>query len=352
MKKMLAAMLAASMLVTMAYAKEWDSVPSEVCSPGDTIVLDYNQFQNEDDNSSIPSDVEFSSENFTISTKRITKGSDLIESIAFDDGDEVVVITLKDNVGEGITNDDKPNVVISELAVKSKKSIREDGHEILGRNDTFSYGGGEKIELRVGYEKETYSLMRDSDFELPTIADGTTLYVEWEGDSYGMVTADFDGYAYAYGRAYKGDENIYGFDTDVDTDLFRTYPDADIMGLNFRVNSSMELEVYSDYNEDAYIYRYSNGKLTSSNLKWDEDLYAWTGKISSNTSYIISDVRLKSVSSSSESEEDSGSSSSSSSSSPIINYNPDTGANDVMGLASALALVSIAAAGALIIRKK
>ena len=47
-----------------------------------------------------------------------------------------------------------------------------------------------------------------------------------------------------------------------------------------------------------------------------------------------------------------GSSSSSSSSSPIINYNPDTGANDVMGLASALALVSIAAAGALIIRKK
>ena len=351
MKKMLAALLAASMMVTMAYAKDYTPGSTEVYAPGDTIELEYDDF--EGDTGVVPSEVEFTSDNFTISTKRITKGSDMIKSIAFDDKDEVVVITLKSDVTESITSDDKANVVISELTVKSKKSIREDGTEILGRNDTFSYGNGSKIELRVGYDKKSYSLDRDNDFPL-TIADGDTIYVEWEGDSYGMVSIDFDSYAYAYGRAYEGDENIYGFDTDVDTDLFRTYPDADIMGMNFRVDTSMDLELYTDYNEDAYIYRYSNGKLTSSNLKWDEDLWAWTGKISSNTSYIISDIRLKSVSSSTESETASASTggSSSSSSTPIINYNPDTGANDVMGLASALALVSIAAAGALVIRKK
>ena len=173
------------------------------------------------------------------------------------------------------------------------------------------------------------------------------MFVEWDKENnttYGTAEVTFGDIAYAEGRVYDGDEIYYGYDEDADTDILKAYPDAELTFANIHTNgfpSTMNFELYAE--EDAHVYEVKNGKLVKSSLKWDKDAYAFTGKIRSATSYVISDVKLD-VSASDNTEDNT-------SGNDNTANNPDTGANDVVGVATALAVVSLISAGAVAMKK-
>ncbi|RPF47555.1 hypothetical protein EDD70_0345 [Hydrogenoanaerobacterium saccharovorans] len=87
-----------------------------------------------------------------------------------------------------------------------------------------------------------------------------------------------------------------------------------------------------------YIYSNENGKLVAlKDAKYDEDAAAFTIKTNKLGKYVVSDIELKSVDTTTP-----GTGSETEKPSTGSEKNPDTGANDFVGLAVALAVVSVA----------
>ena len=129
--------------------------------------------------------------------------------------------------------------------------------------------------------------------------------------------------------------------------------DATMDFLNFEgtptFNSTATLSFYGA-DEDSFIYEIKNGKLVKSDAEWSEDNGAWELKTRTLGSYVISDKALKSPSGSTS--DNGGSNSGSGSGSNGSVSNPDTGANDVVGLAAALAAAALVSAAAVSLKKK
>ena len=347
MKKVLALVLAVAMMATLAFAVEYKE-------PGSSLKLGATSFEDDKGNAVPVSDVDFNEDNFVISTKKITKGASYVDSIAFNDDDQLVIKFKQDYT----LTTSKVNVTISELAVKAKKTIKDDDTTILKKNDEYTYANG-KIEIELGWDKSTVAVT-DADAEINLTA-GDALYVEYDKDetattgsnngsditvsygdpaSYMTTEIDFEGEAYAEGRVYDGDEVFYGFNMDADTDILKAYPDAEMRFFEIEGNgfpTPLSFELYAA--EDEYVYAVKDGKLANSGLKWDEDVYAWTGKVRSAVKYVISDIELD-TSAVVDGETDGE-----------VTDNPETGANDVVGVATALAVVSLVAAGAVSLKK-
>ncbi len=100
---------------------------------------------------------------------------------------------------------------------------------------------------------------------------------------------------------------------------------------NVAFRNDAEFTVQADYADQYVIYAYADGKLTKVDTEWDsiEGVYKWTAK--EMTTYVISDVELVAA--------------------DETTKNPDTGANDMMGIAAALAVVSMTAAAAVSLKK-
>ncbi len=122
--------------------------------------------------------------------------------------------------------------------------------------------------------------------------------------------------------------------------------DADIECYNFGGSPTFKnaamFTLQADYANQYHLYEYNGGKLTAVDYDWNstEGVYEW--KTKSPVSYVISDVELVAAAAGSANGGEGSSS---------TTENPDTGANDVVGLASALAVVSLVAAGAVSLKK-
>lgn len=121
--------------------------------------------------------------------------------------------------------------------------------------------------------------------------------------------------------------------------LEEKFPEADLECYNFGgapvFNNAAVFTQQADYADQYYIYSYKNGKLAEVEAEWNniEGVYEWETK--APTSYVISDVELVAAA-----EEES-----------FEDKNPDTGANDVVGIAAALTVTSLVAAAAVSLRK-
>ena len=82
--------------------------------------------------------------------------------------------------------------------------------------------------------------------------------------------------------------------------------------------------------------------LTKSAAKWSEDDGCWVLKTRSLGSYVSSDKEMESAASNSSSDTDADSGDAT---------NPTTGAIDVVGIATALAVISLVCAGAVSLKK-
>lgn len=356
MKKLIAMFLAIVLSLSMtavALAEEYGSntVPpydtaasGDLIKPGDTIRFEHDDFEYTGSGSTTGIDEDYmSSEYFSIKVE-YDRGKDLVKDVKFDDG--YVIITLKDGVLEqpsvsnfkikNVTLTGKKNGIGDTRAYRNKKFVLTSSAETVFRTST-----------KIGYEVQNKPI---EDYSADT-SDSENIMVKFDnsnGDSYGTIVIDFADLASAEVRVYKNEKFYFGTNTNADIDVVKNNPDADLEFVNFvgkpsfSANANVEIYASEDY---KYIYEIKNGKLSTTSFKYDDDAAAFVGKTRTLGYYVMSDKKLK-TSSTSES------SSSSSSNTNTTAPNPDTGANTMVGVAAALAVVSLVAAGAVSLKKK
>ena len=330
MKKILALVLAVMMMATVAFAADatlgqpGSGTPGTAdATPGGKIMVYIDAF---DDGVGKALTGTLTSEYFSIAKKTWEKGGSLIKEVKFNDAKERIEIILKDDYTLETPDANKFNLIIKALEIKCKKDTgTAEKRKTYGLLDSIGK------ELLIGWDVATVALT-DSN---PTLTLGTINKMDGNDTvAYNTVSFTVDDIAYAEGRVYDGDKFFIDADTDIDTDILKKYPDAELEFVNMKnspsFNSNWTVEVYGD--EDSYIYEVKDGKLVASSLKWDDDAYAFTGKVRTLGTYVISDTKLN-VSAAAGTE------------------NPDTGANDVVGIATALAAVALVSAAAVSLKK-
>ena len=357
MKKVLALVLAVMMLATVAFAADTtnpgdDGIGNDPSrwKPGKTIKITALGIIKETNGAYnfIDSGKGEAGEDFKI-IKDLNSTNYTIQSVKYDDGKAMV---------SGVSFNDKENRV----EIKLKKDFTTTKGKKLDM--TFTLKGKKvgktkpaNIEVRVtrtiNYYLDEKTLIIDPDNELPKnldFSDDTVIYkVKPEknaagttiGASYGTLefTANGDDEVDVEVRVYDGDELYLYSEADADDDILKAYADADadITFLSFTgeptFNSTATVRFYKD--EDSYIYGIKDGKLTNVNAKWDDDEGCFILKARTLGSYVFSDKKL-SVSAGSDS---------------AASNNPDTGANDVVGIATALAAVALVSAAAVSLKK-
>jgi hypothetical protein len=339
MKKVIALVLAVALSLSMAsvvFATDWTSSDgtnkydsSKTIAPGDKIKFVFGDFSDAGVSSKMTNNNYMSSNYFNVKVE-YDRGKELVKEVKFDGGG--LVIVLKDDVIE------KPsisNFKIKKITLTGKKDGTEATEKF--RNKKFELKGPHTFfdGVKVGYDVVTSALNKDG-FNVNTkdaAVDGKI--VKFVDADYGVATIDFAGYASAEVRLYKNEKYFFGVKADADLDIVKANPDADLEFLNFTgaptFSANAKVEIYAD--ENKYLYEIKDGKLVESTFKYDEDAYAFVGKARTLGKYVISDMKLVAAATAEETK------------------NPDTGANDVVGVAVALAVVSLVAAGAVSLKK-
>ena len=324
MKKVLALVLAVMMLTSLAFAVY---VPvTNAIEPGTKIKLGKDAAEWD-----VAPEKKVNSDNYSISKIDWEEGKKYIDSVSFDDDDNVLVIKVKQNYTL-VADDD--------ASFYGTVKIREKGKSVYHVAEI----GTEADPYEVYYAEDDIEITSDRD-TLFDYAEGTLYTVtDPEDKAYGTFEYDF-GSDEQYGvsvRVYEDEELFLEISEDADKDILKANADADADYIDFvewvaapTFTSNVTLEFYGA-EEDDYIYEIKDGKLvTPSRLKWDDDAEVWTLTTRTLGAYVVSDVKLaKAVA-----EADSG-----------VN-NPDTGANDVVGIAGALAVVAMISAAAVSLKK-
>lgn len=337
MKKLIALALALMLALSMATVAFANAIP------GKEIEKRFTDFKLGNDTlDSSGNNAYFTGDYFTVSRVEYDKGKDLVASVKFD-GDGYLEIKLKQNY----TLEEKSinNLIIRNIVLTAKKDTKL---EASGNRVT----KGLKIELInpieeiVGYPVTTETI--SSSMSVYPSDDEIVKFVA--GDDYGTANFRFfGGDVYAEVRIYKDEKFNLTTTTEANKDIVKANPEADLSFYSFPAtpafSNNATVEISAEKGD--YLYEIKDGKLVTSNFKWKDDQYAFTGKARVLGRYVVSDVKLRNVSSGSD-----ASSGSSSTSTPNISNPPNTGANDVVGVAVALAAVSLVAAGALSLKKK
>ena len=334
MKKVLALVLAVMMLSTMAFAtgsanKAGTSTSHDVAIlggdfvPGEKIYVYKGMTSTVDGTVSGVFDKEVNSSNYTITKVKYEEGKNLVESVEFDDANDQVVIKLKKN--DALTATKKLDM---SFTLKGK------GRNVSDVNLT--------IQADVGYQLITNAIYvdvnNDVDISAVTNAKRNFYKVIDSGAAYGTMefeTQDPD--VELSVRVYKNDKHYLYNTVDANKDILKAYADADaeLTFLNFPGDTTFNATatVYMYKEEDSFVYENKDGKLVNCNAKWDDDEGCFILKTRTLGSYVFSDKKL------SVSAADAGT------------QNPDTGANDVVGIAGALAAVALVSAAAVSLKK-
>ena len=334
MKKVLALALAALMLCSVAFAAAADVLPGEKIKlnkegeTGSSIGVAWD----------VAPDKKVNSDNYSISKIDWKEGKKYIDSVSFDDDDNVLVIKVKQNYTL-VADDDASFYGTVKIREKGKSKYHTANITKDGLTPTAS-----TQEITVFYDEANIEINddRSTDFDY---AEGTLYTVTDPKDkAYGTFEYDFgsDKQYCVSVRVYEDEELFLETSEEADKDILKANADADADYIDFvewvaapTFTSNVTLEFYGA-EEDDYIYEIKDGKLvTPSRLKWDDDAEVWTLTTRTLGAYVVSDVKLaKAVA-----EADSDVS------------NPDTGANDVVGIAGALAVVAMISAAAVSLKK-
>jgi len=204
-----------------------------------------------------------------------------------------------------------------------------------------------KIKLEVSNHKvivDGYKKAADAEDD-PIAASNNTLY-KCSEDNPGYVAFNGDGYLLSCTLKMLKNEQAFMYnDESMIDDVEEKYGDTDarIDCYNFggapKFTNDAAFKLQADYADQYKIYTWDGTKLTpKKDYKWDSinGVYTWTTK--TPTAYVISDKELIAGAETADTADK-------------TTKNPDTGANDVVGVAAALAVVSLAAAAAVSLRK-
>ena len=369
MKKVLALVLAVMMLSTMAFATTTGNTSDGGTKTGNSVSIKGGVFLPgakiyvyKDMTATVGGSYEaildeVNSGNYSLTKVKYDEGRNLVDDIYFDDDNDQLVIKLKDNTNLTTTKDlvmsftlkgkkdvDDVDVTIDTdvgyALIKTAYFIDDDGDLVWTGADFLDTDGTWKVVPQFG-KKYFYEVKTGKAGE-PTDISGELAYdttATTKGEAYGTLeftTEDSD--VDVEVRVYDGDKLYLYNNVDADKDILKAYADydADLSFLNFpgdtTFNSTATVYMYKD--EDSFIYEIKDGKLVESNAKWSEDDGAWVLKARTLGSYVFSDVELDVTEDVDDTVE-----------------NPDTGANDVVGIAAALGVVALVSAAAVSLKK-
>lgn len=365
MKKVLALVLAVMMLSTMAFAtankpsSDSHEINLEIgkVAPGSKIYV-YDGIQNADIDGTITGtfEADVNSDNYRLSGVKYDKGRDLVEDVYFDDANDQLVIELKQDYTLVNAKD-----LEMELTLKGKKSTVDDvdvtidttvGYILRSDAQGWTNTNGVSAGIVINSDHETFCVDGEDNmgtwiqdtpeastslWKVVSEEDGTgeTIGAVWGNLEF--VTADEDTEVYV--RVYDGDQYYLYNDQKANKDVLKAYADtdADITFLNFpgepTFNATATIYFYKA--EDTYVYEVEDGKIVDT-VDWDDDEGAFVLKTRTLGNYIFSDVELETAE---EVEENN----------PV--ENPDTGANDVVGIAAAMGVVALVSAAAVSLKK-
>ena len=346
MKKVLALVLAVMMMATVAFAATSPEVENPIGGgtsnaaagrlPGSTLKIndsgivtaDPTHYTLDESDTSKIYVKNINSTNYSISNIKYDDGKNLVESVKFNDkNDRVEIKLVKDYTST------KAKQLKMTFTLKGKK-----------------VGKGSKpkdipvaIDFKINYALDDTSIsITDTDTVVTpaNFDDDSVIYkvAAPNTDKYGTMefTAE-DTDVEVEVRVYKDDELYLYNETDANDDILKAYADtdADLNFLTFKgdptFNATATVRFYKE--EDSYIYGVKDGKLTNVNAKWDDDEGCFILKTRTLGSYVFSDKKL------------------SVSATTPDTQNPDTGANDVVGIAGALAAVALVSAAAVSLKK-
>ena len=335
MKKAIALTLALAMASSMsavALAGD-DPIAENTYAPGSQISVLADAFSAEDGSS--PS-LDLNRTNYTLSVDW-NKGGTMVDTVKIDNEDKEVQINLKENYSI-----DEAKALEGTITLKSRKEdktvytleLTEDA-KLMVANIVVEVEGTKHAEDAEEYSVEADNTIYRND-------EDTAGYVLFKSGSEMMsVLADMA----------KGEKVFMHIDEEEIEEIAEKYnkdEEANLYFFRFEGTPSLKneatLSVEADYFENAFVYEFDGEKLreVKAKLNEDEDAYEWTS--SKLTTYVVSDAKLKAdgtVSSGSTDTED-----------DKTETNPNTGANDVVGLAAGLAVVSLVAGGAVMLKKK
>lgn len=360
MKKILATAVSVAMLSSMAMAygdsaedpfvddgasiSVGDLDSSSYVAAGNVLSIPGDLLENDDGDTLYAAgvDYEISADYFSVSRRTYTKGASLVSSVYFDatSAESYVAILLKSD--RTLTNVTTPNFQIKEIVIRAKQDSNNDYFE---RNDEFTYTGGDAFYVVT----KTYEHTSGGYLE-----EGAVNIFDLDG-GYDDAQA-YNSDIYLYGRVYDGDEIYFDVSTDFNKEILIANPDAsDVLFYQVELDGvaatwNIELAIYEEY----FVYEMKDDVLYQTSLAWDEEVYAYVGKIRSNTNYVISDIALQytpTTTPDSSSSTTTGTTSSTVTGNNTTTTSPDTGANDVVGVAAALAVVSLVAGAAISLKK-
>lgn len=357
MKKVLALVLAVMMLATVAFAA--NVVPGKkiklerdsgelVKADGVTVSVKVSN-KNEDTADAFPwldlgdpdaaDDLAkaLNSDNYRITKIKYNEGRNLIDTIDLDDDDEQVVITLVQDY-----ENTKEKEFDVEFTIDGRGRYTPDGTE-----DSEPVPDVEvRVSGTVGYDLQPVDL-DDDEVDLTGVGDLSKALVEFkkaDDRAYATLYHDYDSDLTLEARVYDGDKLYLDCDNDPDTDVLKANADVDgdLYFYNFSgeptFNSTAKLYFYNA-DEDCYVYELNNGRLSEVGSYSDDD-GCWVVRARTLGSYVVSTEELVNAA-----DEDGDTSTE-----PDVE-NPDTGANDVVGIAAALGVVALVSAAAVSLKK-
>ena len=303
-----------------------------------------------DDNDTKPSNDQtmFPGETYTLEFGSITGGAtkskdyslkiDWKKGSALVDSAKVVVNDAKDKVSlevelkENYTIDEAKDL-LAKVTLKNKKTDEE------GEYTLSAYVANNVEDVDGAAKKDDATVI---DVEDNTIYKMTeTGWVEFSGDGNRLssvkVRLPEDKKVFAYFNEDPIDEiedKYYDLDADISYVNFVAKPN---------LGTKADIAIQGDYSDKYHLYEYAGGKLEEVKADWNEDDGLFEFKASKLGAYVISDKALVAEADEAEDEDKADETTES--------KNPDTGANDVVGVAVALAAVSLVAAGAVSLKK-
>ena len=317
MKKIFAMIVAAAMLTLTAVAADFN--------PGKKIRFNGNEDRWEGEVKSINTD------NYSISSVKWDEGRDLVSSVTIDNDDEVLVVALKPDY-----KSTKEKTLRGTIKLREKGKTR---YAVLSINAT------------VGFDVVDLVVDVNGDVEVPTIDSGTLYRIDDNGKGYGTMSFSAGDTDISV-RVYDDEVYYLHHNSDAIKSVLTANPDTDavIDFLTFEgtptFNSTATMNFYG-VDEDQTIYEMKNGRLTRSAARWSEDNGSWELKTRTLGSYVISDKALKSPAGN-----NTGDNNNNGTTGGTGVDNPATGAGDVTGVATALALASLVSAAAVSLKKR
>ena len=273
-----------------------------------------------------PDKVEVTAKNYSIVNVKWDSGKEFVESLKINDETGNVELKLKQDYTAAIKTTN-PKKLAGSFTLRQKGAS----------NKAITYSLTPASNLFVGYRTETLPVpaavgddapiatVEKKIYTTPDIAYSNLTFKTINGDDVNV-------------RVYAKEKYFVASNANADNKILiaNADSDADISFLNFPAkptfNSNATIYFYS-VDEEAFIYENKDGKLVKSAAKWDEDEGCWLLKTRTLGSYVISDKALVSAAATETPD------------------NPDTGANDVVGLATALAAVALVSAAAVSLKK-